>query len=59
MVTEIKQALPHSDMYQIKKQDSVMTEVSQVDSWDWGERPVGVLLCNTGKVGSILHPSTL
>lgn len=38
VVTKIKHALPHSDMYKIKQdQDSVMTEESQADSWDWGE----------------------
>ena len=30
--------VPHSDMYKIEQdQDSVMTEESQADSWDWGE----------------------
>lgn len=38
VVAKIKHALPHADMHKIKQdQDSVMTEESQADSWDWGE----------------------
>lgn len=37
-VAKIKHASLHLDTYKIKQyQDSVMTEESQADSWEWGE----------------------
>ena len=35
-----------------KESKTEMTEVSQAGSWNWGERPVGVLLGNCSNVES-------